>query len=64
MARKRSPEERAAFEAQQARFAQERREFAELYERLHTRWAAEDERRERRRRLLRRLIPFVGAQAR
>jgi hypothetical protein len=56
-----NPDERAAFEAQRARFAQERREFAELYEWLHARWAAEDERRERRRRMLRRLIPFARA---
>jgi hypothetical protein len=54
-----NPEERAAFEAQQARFAEERREFAVLYERLKARWAAEDARRERRRRLLRGLVPFL-----
>jgi hypothetical protein len=59
MARKMNPEERAAFEEQQARFAEERREFAALYERLRARWAEEDARRERRRRLLRGLVPFL-----
>ena len=59
MARKMNPEERAAFEAQQARFAEERREFEVLYERLRARWAEEDARRERRRRRLRRLVPFA-----
>ena len=64
MAKKRrrmTPEERAAWEAQKAVWDEERREFAALYERLRARWAAEDERRERRRRMLRRLLPFRRA---
>ena len=52
MARK-NPDEWAA---QKAEWARERREFEATYERLKARWRAEDERRERRRRLIRRLF--------
>jgi hypothetical protein len=55
--RKWTPEDREQF----AQWAEERRQFEELYMRLKARWREEDERRERRRRLLRRLIPFTHA---
>ena len=51
-----TPEEREAFRRQLAEWEQERRDFAAMVERLHARWRAEDERRDRRRRLLRRLL--------
>ena len=54
-------EEREELRRQQAAWAQERRDFEQMYERLKARWAAEDERRERRRRLLRRFVPFARA---
>lgn len=57
--RKWTPEEREEFRPEKLRWAQESREFEEMYERLKARWAAEDERRERRRRLIRRLLPFA-----
>ncbi len=57
--RKWTPEEREELRQQKLRWAQSSREFEEMYERFKARWAAEDERRERRRRLLRRLIPFA-----
>ena len=57
--RKWTPEEREEFRQEKLRWAQESREFEEMYERLKARWAAEDERRERRRRLIRRLLPFA-----
>jgi hypothetical protein len=57
--RKRTPEEREAFRQLRAEWARERRDFEAMYERLQARWRAEDERRERRRRALRRLIPFA-----
>lgn len=56
-----TPEERAEFRRQRAEWDQESRDFKAMYERLKGRWAEEDERRERRRRLLRRLIPFARA---
>jgi hypothetical protein len=56
-----TPEERAAYAAQRAKWAQTRRDFEAMYERLQARWREEDERRERRRRLLRRLLPFLPA---
>ncbi len=56
MARKKDPDERRRDAAQRAEWARESREFREMYERLQARWAAEDEWRERRRRLLRRLL--------
>jgi hypothetical protein len=57
--RKWTPEEREEFRQQKIRWAEESRNFEEMYERLKARWAAEDARRERRRRLLRRVVPFV-----
>jgi hypothetical protein len=58
MPRKMSPEERRRYEEQKAEWAQERRDFEAMYARLQARWREEDERRERRRRLLRRFLPF------
>jgi hypothetical protein len=55
---KMSPEERRALRAQWARNT---REFEEMYERLKARWREEDERRERRRRMIRRFLPFPRA---
>jgi len=57
--RKRTPEERAAFEAQLAEWAEDRERFGELIERFSAQLQEQKERRERRRRLLRRLVPFV-----
>ena len=59
--RKWTPEEREEFRRQQIAWAQERRDFEQMYERLKARWAEEDARRERRRRLIRRLVPFGRA---
>ena len=56
--RKRTPEERAEWEAKLARWADEERLFAELVERFRAQLREQKERRERRRRLLRRLVPF------
>ena len=56
---KMSPEERRRYQEQKAQWARNTAEFAALRDRLHARWRAEDERRERRRRALRRLIPFA-----
>jgi hypothetical protein len=53
MRKKMSPEERRA---QIAEWARTTREFEATYERLKARWRAEDERRERRHRFLRRLF--------
>jgi hypothetical protein len=58
MAGKMSPEERRALRAQWAR---NRLEYEAMYERFKERWRAEDERRERRRRLIRRVFPFRRA---
>jgi hypothetical protein len=55
---KMSPEERRALKAQWAR---NRLEYEAMYERLKARWREEDERRDRRRRLLRRFLPFRRA---
>ena len=55
---KKSPEERRA---QREVWDRNTREFAAMYERLKARWHAEDERRERRRRFLRRVLPFRRA---
>ena len=55
MAKKMSPEELRRYAEQRAEWARNRREFEALYERLKGRWREEDERRERRRALLRRL---------
>jgi septal ring factor EnvC (AmiA/AmiB activator) len=57
--RKRTPEERAAFQAQLAEWAEDRRKFGELIARFDTQIREQKARRERRRRLLRRLIPFA-----
>lgn len=54
---KMSPEERRALRAEWAR---NRVEFEAMYERLKARWRAEDERRERRRRLLRLPLRLIG----
>jgi uncharacterized coiled-coil DUF342 family protein len=51
-----SPEERDAFRAQMADWAEERRRFGELIERVGARLERERERRERRRRLVRRVV--------
>ena len=59
MAKKWTPEEREEFRQQKLRWAQHSREFEEMYEQFKIRWAAEIERRERRRRLIRRLLPFA-----
>lgn len=59
--KKRTPEEREAFRRQLAEWEQERRDFAEMAERFRARWHAELERRERRRRFLRRVLPFRRA---
>jgi hypothetical protein len=61
MPRKMGPEERRRYEAQKAEWAETTRDFEANYERLKARWRAEDERRERRRRLIRRLLPFRRA---
>ena len=61
MPKKMSPDERRRFEERRARWARNSREFEALYERLKARWHEEDERRERRRRLVRRLFPFRRA---
>ena len=58
MAGKMSPEERRRYEAQKAEWARTTADFKANYERLKARWREEDERRERRNRLLRRLLPF------
>jgi hypothetical protein len=55
---KMTPDERRSYEAQKAVWAQNRRDFEALHQQLRERWREEDERRERRRRALRRLIPF------
>jgi hypothetical protein len=57
--RKRTPEEREELRQLKLKWERERQEFEAMYERLKARWAAEDARRERRRRALRRLIPFA-----
>ena len=57
--RKWTPEEREEFRQQQLRWEQNDREFEAMYERFKARWATEMDRRERRCRLLRRLVPFV-----
>jgi hypothetical protein len=55
---KMSPEERRALRAQWAR---SKLEYEAMYERFKARWRAEDERQERRRRLIRRLFSFRRA---
>jgi hypothetical protein len=60
MAKKKwTPEEREEFRLQKLRWEQNSREFEAMYEQLKARWAAEDDRRERRRRFFRRLVPFA-----
>jgi hypothetical protein len=61
MPRKMNPEDRRRYEAQKAEWARTTRDFEAMYERLKARWREEDERRERRRRLIRRLLPFRRA---
>jgi hypothetical protein len=56
-----NPEDRRRYEAQKAEWARTTREFEAMYERLKARWREEDERRERRRRLICRLLPFRRA---
>lgn len=51
-----NPDERRRYEAQKAEWARTTADFEAMYERLKARWRAEDERRERHRRLWRRLI--------
>ena len=53
---KMSPEERDAFRAQMAEWAEERRKFGELVERFGAQLQRQRERRERRRRLVRRVL--------
>ena len=55
---KMTPEERRA---QREQWDRNTREFEAMYERRKARWREEDERRERRRRLVRRLLPFLRA---
>jgi hypothetical protein len=55
---KMTPEERRA---QREQWDRNTRDFEAMYERLKARWREEDERRERRRRLVRRLLPFRRA---
>jgi hypothetical protein len=55
------PDERRRYEAQKAEWARTAADFEANYERLKARWREEDERRERRRRLVRRLFPFRRA---
>ena len=62
--RKWTPEEREAFRRQRAEWDQECKNFVAMHERLRARWRAEDERRERRRQLLSRLLPFRRAAQR
>jgi hypothetical protein len=57
MAGRMSPDERRALKAEWAR---NRLEYEAMYERLKARWQAEDERRARRRRLLRLPLRLVG----
>ena len=57
MARKMSPEERRALRAE---WAETRRDFDANYKRLQAKWRADDERRERRRRLVRLPLRLVG----
>jgi hypothetical protein len=52
------PEERRRYEAQKAEWARTTADFEVMYERLKARWRQEDERRERRRRFVRRLLLF------
>ena len=57
--RKRTPEEREELRRLKAEWARNAEEFRAMYERLKERWRLEDERRARRRRLLRRMFPFA-----
>ena len=57
MSGKMNPEERRA---QREEWDRTTREFEAMYERLKARWRAEDERRERRRRLLRLPLRLLG----
>jgi hypothetical protein len=59
--RKWTPEEREEFRRDLARWAQNRRDFEAMYERLQARWAAADERRDRRRRRVRRILTLGRA---
>jgi hypothetical protein len=52
------PDERRRYAAQRAEWAKNAREFETNYLRLKALWREEDERRERRRRLLRGLVLF------
>jgi hypothetical protein len=56
-----TPEERAAWEAQKAEWARQRKELEELFARKFAEWDEAAERHARRRRLVRRLIPFLNA---
>ena len=55
MTGKMTPDERRA---QREQWDRNSRDFEVMYERRKARWREEDERRERRRRLVRRLLPF------
>ena len=55
-----NPEDRRRYEAQKEEWARTTRDFEAMYERLKARWRDEDERRERRRRLLRLPLRLVG----
>lgn len=57
--RKWTPEERERWRAQKEEWAKQRREFELLFARWEARVQAERERRERRRAILRRVLPFV-----
>jgi hypothetical protein len=56
--KRRTSEERQELRRQRAEWEQVSKDFAAMAERLRTRWREEDERRERRRRLLYRFLPF------
>ena len=55
--KKRTAEEREALRRQLAEWDQVRKDFIAMHERLRARWREEDERRERCRRMPRRLLP-------
>jgi len=56
-----TPEERARYKELRAHWDEQRREFEDVYERWLARWQEDVARKERRRRLLRRLLPFGRA---
>ncbi len=63
MPKQMDPDERRRYEEQKAEWAREKLEFEAMYERLKARWHEEDERRERRRALFRKLLPPLFRRA-